>query len=89
MKWWWCAGDRYIVRQFSPVITIGGGEVLDPLARRATRKDLGRVPFLETLERGSQEEILRSMVERNILGIGMQEIIPRTGWMLDGSAGCG
>ena len=76
-------GDRYIVRQFSPVITIGGGEVLDPLARRATRKDLGRVPFLEALARGSQEEILRSMVERNILGIGMQEIIPRTGWMLE------
>ena len=76
-------GDRYIVRQFSPVITIGGGEVLDPLARRATRKDLGRVPFLETLAQGSQEEILRSMVERNILGIGMQEIIPRTGWMLE------
>ena len=76
-------GDRYIVRQFSPVITIGGGAVLDPLARRATRKDLGRVPFLEALARGSQEEILRSMVERNILGIGMQEIIPRTGWMLE------
>ena len=76
-------GDRYIVRQFSPVITIGGGEVLDPLARRATRKDLGRVPFLEALARGSQEEILRFMVERNILGIGMQEIIPRTGWMLE------
>ncbi len=74
-------GDRFIVRQFSPVITIGGGEVLDPLARRPTRKDNGRVKFLETLERGSREEILRAMVERNILGLGMEEIIPRTGWM--------
>jgi len=25
----------YIVRQFSPVLTIGGGAVLDPLARAA------------------------------------------------------
>jgi selenocysteine-specific elongation factor len=45
------------------------------------RKDGGRVPFLETLERGSREYILRAMVERNILGIGMQDIVPRTGWM--------
>jgi selenocysteine-specific elongation factor len=74
-------GDRFIVRQFSPVITIGGGEVLDPLARRPARKDSGRTKFLETLERGSREEILRAMVERNILGLGMEEIIPRTGWM--------
>ena len=74
-------GDRFIVRQFSPVITIGGGEVLDPLARRPTRKDSGRVDFLQTLESGSREDILRTMVERNILGVGLQEIISRTGWM--------
>jgi selenocysteine-specific elongation factor len=74
-------GDRFIVRQFSPVTTIGGGEVLDPLAKRPTRKDVGRIPFLETLERGSREEILRAIVDRNILGSGMQEIVPRTGWM--------
>jgi selenocysteine-specific elongation factor len=74
-------GDRFIVRQFSPVITIGGGEVLDPLARRPTRKDAGRARFLETLERGSGEEILRAMVERTIFGLGMEEIISRTGWM--------
>jgi len=74
-------GDRFIVRQFSPVITTGGGEVLDPLARRPTRKDSGRVKFLETLERGSREEILRAMADRNILGLGMSDIVPRAGWM--------
>jgi selenocysteine-specific elongation factor len=74
-------GDRFIVRQFSPVITVGGGEVLDPLARRATRKDSGRVEFLETLESGSREDILRAMVQRNVLGVGLQEIVSRTGWM--------
>jgi selenocysteine-specific elongation factor len=74
-------GDRFIARQFSPVITIGGGEILDPLARRPTRKDIGRTQFLETFERGSNEEILGAMVERNTLGLGMQEIVTRTGWM--------
>ena len=75
------SGDRFIVRQFSPLITIGGGRVLDPLARRPTRKDRGCVEFLETIERGSREETLCAMVERNILGLGMGEIVPRTGWM--------
>ena len=74
-------GDRFIVRQFSPVITIGGGGVLDPLARRPARKDSGRVKFLETLEHGSREDILQAMVQRNILGLGMEEIVSRTGWM--------
>jgi len=74
-------GDRFIVRQFSPVITIGGGEVLDPLARRPTRKDSGRARFLETMEHGSREKILRAMVERSILGVVREEIVPRTGWM--------
>jgi selenocysteine-specific elongation factor len=73
-------GDHFIVRQLSPVITIGGGVTLDPLARRPTRKDTGRVTFLETLERGSNDEILGAMVERNILGVGLEEIVTRTGW---------
>jgi selenocysteine-specific elongation factor len=74
-------GDRFIVRQFSPVITIGGGEILDAMAKRPTPKDIGRVKFLQSLERGSREEILRAMVERNILGIGLSEVITRTGWV--------
>ena len=74
-------GDRFIVRQFSPVVTIGGGVVLDPLARRFTAKDAGRAQFLAVLEKGSREEILRAMAERNILGITAEEIIVRTGWI--------
>jgi len=74
-------GDRFIVRQFSPVITIGGGEVLDPLARRLARKDTGRAAFLETMRRGSREEILRAMTERNALGLTAEEIVARTGWL--------
>jgi selenocysteine-specific elongation factor len=74
-------GDRFIVRQFSPVVTIGGGVVLDPLARRFTAKDTGRAQFLATLEKGSREDVLRAMAERHILGITAEEIIVRTGWI--------
>jgi selenocysteine-specific elongation factor len=73
-------GDRFIVRQFSPVVTIGGGAVLDPLARRPMLRDTGRSAFLETLERGNHEEILSALTERSLLGLGLEEIIARTAW---------
>jgi selenocysteine-specific elongation factor len=74
-------GDRFIIRQFSPVTTIGGGVVLDPLARRITVKDTSRAAFLETLERGDRVEVLGAMTERAVLGIHAEEIIARTGWL--------
>jgi selenocysteine-specific elongation factor len=74
-------GDRFIVRQFSPVITIGGGVVLDPLARRPLARDTGRVAFLETLERARRPEILAAMTERAPLGLPMPEIVARTAWL--------
>ncbi len=73
-------GDRFIVRQFSPVVTIGGGAVLDPLARRPMLRDTGRAAFLETLERGKHEEIVTAMTDRALLGLGYKEIVARTGW---------
>jgi selenocysteine-specific elongation factor len=73
-------GDRFIVRQFSPVVTIGGGAVLDPLARRPMLRDTGRTAFLETLERGNREEILAAMTERAVLGLGFEELVARTAW---------
>jgi len=52
-------GDRFIIRQPSPSLTLGGGIVVDPLPRRRHRRF--RAETLERLERlahGSPEEIL-------------------------------
>src|ERR1700676_2090274 len=53
------AGERFIGGRFSPVTTIGGGVVLDPLARRPLSRDAGRVKFLETLRDGRPKEVLK------------------------------
>ena len=74
------AGDRFIVRQFSPVITIGGGVVLDPLARRPLLRDSGRTGFLETLERGKPDEIVTAFTERAFSGVTSSKIVARFGW---------
>ncbi len=56
-------GDRVILRQFSPVITIGGARVLDafPLAKH---KKESRLQFLTTLATGAPKDGLLARVER-------------------------
>jgi selenocysteine-specific elongation factor len=74
-------GDRFIARQFSPVITIGGGVILDPIAKRPLVRDTGRAAFLEILETGKRDEVLAAMTERALLGLALEEIVARTGWL--------
>jgi selenocysteine-specific elongation factor len=73
-------GDRFILRQFSPVITIGGGVVIDARAPKHRRSDPAVVPFLETLEHGTHEEILAALAAGFPHPLPLAEIISRTGW---------
>jgi selenocysteine-specific elongation factor len=74
-------GDRFIIRQFSPVTTIGGGVILDAQSRRPSTKDTSRTAFLETIERADHTEILAAMIDRSRSGITQSEIAARTGWL--------
>jgi selenocysteine-specific elongation factor len=74
-------GDRFILRQFSPVITIAGGIVLDALAHRHSRRDTHVTSFLQIMERGGRGEILKALVETSPRGLSLSELIGRTGWL--------
>jgi selenocysteine-specific elongation factor len=74
-------GDRFILRRFSPVVTIGGGTVLDARAPRHNRKDAAVAPFLGVLEQGKGEEILGALVDATPRGLTLAEILARTGWI--------
>jgi selenocysteine-specific elongation factor len=74
-------GDRFILRRFSPVVTIGGGTVLDARAPRHKRKDAAVAPFLGVLEQGKREEILAALVEAAPRGMTLPEILAQTGWI--------
>jgi selenocysteine-specific elongation factor len=68
-------GDRFIVRQFSPVVTIGGGVVLD--ASPATRKQRGEdtIAFLGTMRDGSPEQVLAAHVaRRGAIGLRLDDV---------------
>jgi selenocysteine-specific elongation factor len=57
-------GDRFIIRQPSPSITIGGGTVVNPFPGRRYRRFRPEViDQLETLAHGSPEEILLQDLE--------------------------
>lgn len=73
-------GDRFIIRQSSPLVTIGGGEVLDPLARRPRIREAPRQEFLKTIERGDRAEILEALAQRSLFGLPQSDIPARTGW---------
>jgi selenocysteine-specific elongation factor len=68
-------GDRFIVRQFSPVVTIGGGLVLDssPVIRKQSAENA--IAFLTAMRRENQQESLAARVlRRGIAGLRLNEI---------------
>lgn len=71
-------GDRFIIRQFSPVVTIGGGIVLDaaPIPRMTSHSD-----FLNILANGNAEATLRALIaRRRHEGISMSRLVAESGW---------
>jgi selenocysteine-specific elongation factor len=74
-------GDRFILRQYSPVITIGGGVVIDSAARRHRRSDPTTSQFLQTLERGDRLESLSALADASPRGLTLEELLARTGWL--------
>ena len=67
-------GDRFIVRRFSPVVTIGGGVVLDIAAPRRGQPDRLRI-----LETAPLSERVALLARESRYGIGMPELVARTG----------
>lgn len=51
-------GDRFILRVPSPSLTVGGGVIVEPWARRHRRRDASVVARLELLARGDPEEVV-------------------------------
>jgi selenocysteine-specific elongation factor len=74
-------GDRFILRQFSPVNTIGGGVVLDNQAKRHSKKQPANLGLLNAFEGGSSEEILAKLCDEGDKELTLEQIVSRTGWL--------
>jgi selenocysteine-specific elongation factor len=74
-------GDRFIIRQFSPVVTIGGGAVIDAAPPVKGVSADQTVRFLETVSRGAPPEMLAARVaRRGKRGLTVSAALAETGW---------
>jgi len=72
------SGDRFVIRSYSPVTTVGGGEITDPLARK--RRGHVASGEAEMLHRGTGEEKTGIILKRAGLdGISSLSLAIRTG----------
>ena len=72
-------GDRFIIRQFSPVTTIGGGLVLDNQPARHRVRDPNVLPLLDVLEKGDSQARLEWLVRQGG-EVSLSGLASRTGW---------
>ena len=73
-------GDRFIVRSYSPQVTIGGGVIIDPLPQKHRIKDAIALNYIERLEGATLAESLPVFVAMSgARAMSQSEIAARTG----------
>lgn len=58
-------GDKYVIRTYSPMITIGGGTIINPNPAKVKRFDRKTIDELLTREQGNPEEIIEQVILKN------------------------
>ncbi len=54
--------DRFVIRSYSPIITIGGGEILDVMPRKHRRLRASSLEYLERLRSADESERLKILL---------------------------
>jgi len=73
-------GDRFILRQLSPVMTIGGGVVVENTPARKIRNRSEYISFLRQVRATSSESLRARVVAAGPAGLTLSDVIARTGW---------
>jgi selenocysteine-specific elongation factor len=71
-------GDRYIVRSYSPITTIGGGTILDSRPRKHRPHQAAVLESLELRERGVPGELVLLVLEERGLPLSHRELLSWT-----------
>jgi selenocysteine-specific elongation factor len=64
-------GDRFVIRSYSPIVTIGGGTLLDVDPPRFKRKAPALIAHLRALREGTPEDVLEEYI-RHVGGTGVR-----------------
>jgi len=72
-------GDHFVIRSYSPLLTIGGGEVLDAFPSRHKRFSQQVKEEMEILEKGSDDEKIRiRLLKAGPAGLSWPDLMMRT-----------
>jgi selenocysteine-specific elongation factor len=72
-------GDHFVLRSYSPVRTIGGGQVLHPAPKKRRRKTADTLEGLAILEKGEVAEMVeRFLKDAEVAGIGEKDLCIRS-----------
>jgi selenocysteine-specific elongation factor len=80
-------GERFIIRSYSPQITIAGGKILDAQAMKHRRKDIPSVRKYLTdlveagIENNKTKQIKLLLESANEIGMSAADLQARTGWL--------
>ncbi|HEV2400771.1 MAG TPA: selenocysteine-specific translation elongation factor [Candidatus Sulfotelmatobacter sp.] len=73
-------GDRFIIRQFSPVVTIGGGIVLDATPLSRSRQVLGDGLLKVSINGNPKDILMARIVRRAGEALTITQTVSETGW---------
>jgi selenocysteine-specific elongation factor len=74
------ANDRFVLRSYSPITTIGGGQIIDPFPEKHKRLNNRIIEDLNILRSGSLFEKISVMLERaGFSGINLRGLVFRLG----------
>ncbi|KPJ58614.1 MAG: translation elongation factor [Deltaproteobacteria bacterium DG_8] len=73
-------GDRFVIRSYSPIFTIGGGEVLDAHPRKHKRLESETIAQLNAIQGGTDKENIHLFVsDSGWAGLDLLQLLPRIG----------
>ncbi|MBP1924963.1 selenocysteine-specific elongation factor [Sedimentibacter acidaminivorans] len=58
-------GDKFIIRFYSPMETIGGGEIIEPVPTKKKRFDENLIEELKVKEKGSNTDVIEKIIKEN------------------------
>lgn len=58
-------GDKFIIRFYSPMETIGGGEIIEPVPAKRKRFDEKLIEELKVKEKGSSTDVIEKIIREN------------------------
>jgi len=72
--------DRFVIRSYSPIFTIGGGEILDAHPRKHKRLASETIAQLNAIQEGSEKENIHLFVsDSGWAGLDLSQLLPRIG----------